>query len=249
MLLVPSPGGHIVVAQADHGDTCGQLGRAWGNELVGEVTPADTVIRAATVHDNGWLDWEQAPTLNPSSGLPHTFATAPYAVHLEIHSRWSHALAEEDPYAGLLVALHHASFFPRPGRVGRLRRGGRRIAAFRDDLDQLARDLRRGLEATDEEVERNRRLVRTWDGISHDLLVNALPRTRHGVPARDGTLALTVTGRGDGYAVDPWPFRPEVVTVRARGRLLRGTFSDTQEMRVALAAAPSVELAYELRPA
>jgi hypothetical protein len=228
---------------------CGVIGRAWANDRVGEVTPRAPVVRAAECHDDGWIEWERSPTLDRANGLPHTFATAPYTVHLEIHSRWSRALAAEDPYAGLLVSLHHASFFARPGAVGRLRRGGRRIDAFLDDLDSLGKELRRQLDVDDEEVDRNRRLVRTWDGISHDLLVNVLPRSRPAVPSRDADIELTVARRGDRYTVDPWPFRESALTLRAEGRLLRDRYPTAQALWFALAEAPLRELVYELEPA
>ncbi|MDH4177284.1 MAG: DUF3891 family protein [Thermoleophilia bacterium] len=248
MLLVPHAEGTVVVAQPAHGETCAQLGRAWGNDLMGRVQPVDDVLLAAARHDDGWTVWERTPTLDAATGLPHTFATAPFTVHLAIHARWSRELATENAYAGLLVSLHHASFFARPGRIGRLRAGGRRIAAFLDELDVLCRELRLRLDASDDEVERNRRLVRTWDGISHDLLVNVLPRVRSDVPALEGARELTIARDGDHFTVEPWPFGPGVVTVATRGRLLRETFSDEGEMRQALDAAPWVELSYELRP-
>jgi hypothetical protein len=249
VLLVSCPGGSIAVAQAAHGLTCGQIGRAWGNDLFGDVTPRDVVIRAAEQHDDGWIPWEGSPSLDPGTGLPHTFSTAPYTVHLDIHARWSRDLAEHDPYAGLLVTLHHASFFPRPGPVGRLRTGGRRIAAFRNELDRIAAGARASIDADEQEVERNRQLLRTWDGISHDLLVNALPRVRRGVPARHGTVDVAISRGGDHYVVDPWPFGLPEVTVATEGRLLRGFFEDEEVMQRALEEAPVLPLRFQLQSA
>lgn len=211
--------------------------------------PPEEVLLAAEQHDTGWTEWEQAPTLDTATGLPHTFATAPFTVHLAIHARWSRAMVSQSRYAALLVALHHASFFERPGLAGLVREGGRKIRAFLDDLDELCVELRRTLGVSDAEVERNRRLIRTWDGISHDLLVNATPRVREGVPARDGLLTVTVSGAGTVRTVDPWPFAEPLVTVRTEGRLLRDRFGDEQAMRSALSEAPWRELSYELRPA
>jgi hypothetical protein len=248
VLLVPCPDGHIAVAQPAHGWTCGQLGRAWGNERFGDVTPFEEVVLAAEQHDTGWAEWEQAPTLDRATGLPHTFATAPFTVHLAIHLAWSRALVAQSRYAALLVSLHHASFFERPGRTGRLREGGRQIATFRDELDALGAELRRTLGVPPEEAERNRRLVRTWDGISHDLLIGTEPRLRRDVPAATGLVDVMVARDGETVTLDPWPFRDEQVTIRSEGRLLDRTFGDEEEMRAALAAAPWVELAYELRP-
>lgn len=249
MLLVPSPDGHVAVAQPAHGWMCGRLGRAWGNERFGQVDPAEEVCLAAEQHDTGWSDWERAPTLDRTRGLPHTFDTAPFTVHLAIHAAWSRALVPQSRYAALLVSLHHASFFTRPGRLGQLREGGRLIDAFLDDLERLQAELRATLDVSDAEIERNRRLVRTWDGISHDLLLGLAPRVRRGVPARDGLVDVTVGRADDEHTLDPWPFAEDRVVVRAEGRLLHGTFDDEGTMQQALAEAPWVDLSYSLRPA
>lgn len=238
----------MAVAQPAHGWMCGQIGRAWGNERFGSVEPREEVCLAAEQHDTGWADWERAPTLDPGSGLPHTFSTAPFTVHLAIHAAWSHALVAQSRYAALLVSAHHASFFERPGPLGRLRDGGRRIDAFLDDLAALQADLRATLGVPDDEVERNRRLVRTWDGISHDLLLGLAPRVRRAVPAHEALVDVTVGRSGEVHTLDPWPFEADSVTVRTEGRLLRGTFVDERALQRALVGAPWLELSYELRP-
>lgn len=249
MLLVPHPAGHVAVAQPAHGWMCGQLGRAWGNERFGPVTPFEEVCLAAEQHDTGWMEWERAPTLDPETGLPHTFSTAPFTVHLAIHAAWSRALVSQSRYAALLVSLHHASFFQAPRPLGQIREGGRQIQTFLDDLAALQADLRASLGARPAEVERNRRLVRTWDGLSHDLLLGLAPRTREGVPAADDTLVdLRVDRSGTVHTVDPWPFASDRVVVRTEGRLLEGPYDDETVMRRALAEAPWLGLAYELRP-
>jgi len=228
---------------------CGQLGRAWGNDLFGPVEPREEVCLAAEQHDTGWLEWEAAPTLDRATGLPHTFRTVHYTHHLAIHAAWSRALVAQSRYAALLVSMHHRSFFPPPGRFGRLRDGGRRIAEFRGDLERLEQELRASLGASDDEVERNHRLVRTWDGLSHDLLLGLAPRVRTTVPTDSGTTDLSIGSSGGVHTVDPWPFQGDCVVVRTEGRLLRGTFEDEQAMRDALGRARWMELTYELRPA
>ncbi len=228
---------------------CGQLARAWGNDAFGEVEPFEEVCLAAEQHDSGWLAWEQSPTLDRGTGLPHTFDTAPFRVHLELHLAWSRALVGQSRYAALLVSLHHASFFSRPGSLGRLREGGRRIAGFLDDLARLQAELREALGVDDQEVERNRRLVRTWDGLSHDLLLGLAPRTRAGVPSARAPVDLAIGRSGEAHTIDPWPFDGDRVLVRTEGRKLVGRFDDEDAMRTALAEAPWVELGYALRPA
>ena len=248
VLLIPTTEGHLAVAQPEHGRMCGQLCRAWGNHEFGEVIPRAEVCRAATLHDDGWLSWEREPTLDPRVGLPYTFRTAPFRLHLRIHAAWSHELSTSEPYPGLLVSLHHASFFKRPGQFGRLRDGGRRITAFLDDLEGLQRELKSLLGVPEEQVERNRRLVRIWDGLSHDLLLDQVPRVHKAVPCRAGVVDLTIERDGADHIISPWPFAEAEVTVTASARELRGRFTDERTLCAALSDAPVVELSYTLRP-
>jgi hypothetical protein len=226
---------------------CGQLGRAWGSEIFGEVHPAEEVCLAAEQHDTGWAEWELAPTLDPATGLPHTFETADFRVHLRIHRAWASKLVSQSRYAALLVSMHHSSFFTPPGRAGLLRSGGRQIRAFLDDCRAFQMRLRATLDATDAEIERNHRLVRTWDGLSHDLILNHVPRVRKDVPAAAGTrVDVHVDARDGVFTIAPWPFSTDRVVVRTEGRLLAETFTDEETMRRALGQAPWLELRYEL---
>ena len=100
-----------------------------------------------------------------------------------------------------------------------------RSAAYRDEL-------RSRVDATDEEIERNWRLIRTWDGISHELLYDWLPADRT-VPRADGGEAELRLERHDGaMTLDPWPFTTPPRDGRAQtGRLLETTFTDEERMR------------------
>jgi hypothetical protein len=248
MLLVPCSDGHIAVTQPAHGDMTGQIARAWGNKLAGTFEPWADVVLAAEEHDVVWEAWEQAPTLDPATGLPYAFDAMPAGEHLTIHSASLDQLAADSPYAALLVALHHASLAQRPSLLARLSRRGGNAAALVDTAEHLRGEVRSSFGASDEEVERNRRLLRTWDGISLHLLQGEIPRLRREVPMREEALDLALAREGDSFTVDPWPFREKAVAIRTEGRLIERTFGDVDEMRAALAAAPWIELAYELRP-
>jgi hypothetical protein len=49
--------------------------------------------------------------------------------------------------------------------------------------------------------------------------------------------------------VDPWPFRPERLAVRAEGRRLSGRYEDDASLRTALGRAEPVPIRASLRPA
>jgi hypothetical protein len=95
--------------------------------------------------------------------------------------------------------------------------------------------------------------VARYDGISL-ALCHALrfEHVHEGVPTAEGETTITATpvaGAPDEYALEPWPFRDDTVTLVYEGRRLEGTFTDEDAMRDALRRAPWVTLTTRLRPA
>jgi Protein of unknown function (DUF3891) len=247
VIIIAHPDGHVAVAQADHARMCGELARCWGNERFGQVEPADEVYLAAEQHELGWAEWDRSPTLDPSTGLPFTVLDLELVIHLPMQIEGPRKLASVSPYAALLASLKHTSMYDRPHITGLLRPKGRQVRSYLDRSRALQAELRTELPIGDAEIERNWRLVRTWDGLSHDLLLERAPCTRREVPAAGGTAVELRLRREDGiHTLDPWPFADDRVRVHAQGRLLKQTFSDQERMRAELAEAPRVTLSYEL---
>ena len=90
--------GKIAITQPMHAWLAGQLARAWGNERFGDVEPFEEVCLGAEQHDVGHTAWEQAPTLNPQTGLPYSFLEMPRQLHVQL---WSQA-AQTRPPTGTL---------------------------------------------------------------------------------------------------------------------------------------------------
>jgi Protein of unknown function (DUF3891) len=203
-MLVDHPEGKVAVGQPAHAWISGQLARAWA-----DVHPRDEVCLAAEQHDVPWVDWERDPAYDPQTGYPYTFMSLDMPTKLALWQTGPDALLSQSRYAALLVSMHGSRLY--------------------DDLDRSAfeREIRATLNASDEEIERNSRLIGLWDGMSLALLLGWRPWTGEGVQ-------MDPDGR-----VTPWPFATDRVTVRTEGRLLR-------EPGAALHDAPWVELAYEL---
>jgi hypothetical protein len=226
---------------------CGQLARAWGNERF--ATPAEEVCLAADQHEIGMLEWDRAPELDAASGLPKPVTRMDLSTHLPLRLRGPERLAAQSPYAALVASLHHTSFYAKPHPLGLVRRPGRQIRAYLRRSADFQERMRTEAGASDAEIERDWRLVRTWDALSHTLLQDRVPRTLEGVPAAAGEwVGLDVSARDGTYTVDPWPFASRRVVVNSEGWLLERAFGDPDELHRALASAPRIELSYELEP-
>jgi hypothetical protein len=239
----------IAIGQPSHAWISGQLARAWGNERFGAVEPWEEVCLAAEQHDAGMTDWDLAPTLNAGTGLPHSFVEMPLEDHVEL---WSHAherVLPQSRYAALLVSMHGTALY----EIRDLSKlSGEHVALVRDYLEgqrALQGSLRRSLD--DAAVERNQRLIWTWDAFSLALCLDWAPMELADVPAASGSLGVRLEPAGDEQRrvlVDPWPFARESVRVRCEGRRLAGRFDDQDEMRAALRDAAWQTIEFELRP-
>lgn len=257
MLHRNDPGGLIVITQPAHSWLAGEIARAWGNERFGSFQPREETCLAAEQHDCGWLDWEKAPALNAGTGLPYSFMDLPPSDHREIWTRGPRLAALQNPYAGLLVSLHGTGLYaryrsgdPDPETARFLET---ETAHQQELIAALRSQPRYAPHVSPEALERNRRLVAAWDQLSlfFCLLGGPGKRTIANVPAAEGELDLEFGVSPDGLDMnlEPWPFQGGARTFVVAGRRLAGRFDSVDSMRLALAAAPSVDLRFELRPA
>jgi hypothetical protein len=217
MLLRPEGESVLCVGQSSHAWISGQMARAWAQPF----EPYEEVCLAAEQHDVGMAGWDLAPSLNPETGLPHSFTEMPFAVHSGLWLEAPKKLVSTSAYAAALVSLHGT-------RLYELREPTPEVAAYLDRQEGFRRGL--GFERTD--LEPGSTLVWIWDYLSLALIL--------GWEGEVEALALA------GGRVTPWPFREPRVAFRCEGRRLRGRFSDEEEMRAALAAAPVEPLVLEL---
>jgi hypothetical protein len=257
MVLRADGDGVIAIGQPAHAWVSGQLAWAWGNERFGDVAPRDDVCLAAAQHDLGMAAWDAAPELNPETGLPQSFLEMPVRRHLELWSRAPVLARTQSRYAALLVSCHGTTLY----RMRDLDREPPDVAAaVRGYLDAQA-ELQAAVRATltadphyaehagDAAIERNRRLLFAWDGISLALCMSRFPWTLREVPvAADDTVEVTVTGEGLRVQLDPWPFDVARLRVHCDGRRLDDRFDDEASMRAALDRAPWRTLVFELEP-
>ena len=254
MVLREDGDGVIAIGQPAHAWVSGQLARAWGNARFGEVEPREEVCLAAEQHDIGMAAWDAAPQLNPDTGRPQSFLEMPLHRHLELWSQAPLLARSQSRYAALLVSLHGTTLYAMrdleraPDVAAAIRDYVAAQGRFQEELVTTLRDDPRYAEhAAPAAIDRNRRLVVAWDGISLALCMAGFPWTLRDVPAAsDQCVEVTVTEVGETVALDPWPFASARLTLRCDGRRLDGRFDDEAEMRRALDRAPWTTLEFEL---
>jgi hypothetical protein len=247
MLVRDDGDGVLVIGQPSHAWASGQLARAWGNDRFGTVEPREEVCLAAEQHDVGWDAQDLEPLLEPERGRPRSFMEMPLELHLGLFTDGPRRMLSQSRYAALLVSLHGWRLYQRRDLDRDCPEDAARISAFLEQQRCFQAELLTALRADpitapvagDELVERNSRLIWTWDYLSLALCLNWLPATAKGCPTAGEPVDLELTaGASPGTVkLDPWPFAEPTLTVRCEGRRLRGWFADPASLQAGLEAA------------
>jgi hypothetical protein len=230
--------GHLlVVRQPDHGVQTGLFAHQWGNEHTPPFTPREPVIAAGTRHDDGWKEWEEHPSLDPSTGQPWQFYRLTPHAHVPLYRHGIAMAGKHDPTTGLLVSMHGAGLYN--DRYGTFRLAERHFSPSEQELvdeflaeqalfqQSLAeRALGRQLHShvtTDPQVWYNYLLLQVWDRLS---LQYAFRLAADGeiapLPQPDGSAsALRCESNGDlSLILDPYPFNESRCVFPVHARLL-----------------------------
>jgi hypothetical protein len=252
--------GVIVITQPAHARLSGDLARAWGNEVFGDFAPQAEMCLAADLHDIGFLDWEESPTLNLKTGLPHSFLDLPTKLHLNIWAKGIRQMTQYSRYAALLVSMHFATLAQRHPSLPSSQETQFEKNFLEEQranqhrlMTSLRNDPQYASSSGNEVLARNRELVSLWDWISL-LLCMGLGETQivNGVPAAKGKCDITLTSLSPGepsrVKLFPWPFNEASVCLSCEGRRLTQTFREESVMREALSTASTVVVPIELVP-
>ncbi|MBE9225132.1 DUF3891 family protein [Phormidium sp. LEGE 05292] len=260
LLRLSSPEEVICITQPHHAWISGQLARMWGNEQFGQVFPNQPVCLAAEQHDIGWLSWEQAPTLNPQTGYPHSFSELATKNHIKIWSTASNLALPWGRYVALLISLHGTRLYERfrgwenfPETKELVENFLKDEYAFQEELiSKLQEDIYHSPYITPEVVKRNQKLVAVWDALSliicHGFTGEKIVEN---VPTANGEITLTLKNKENHpleISVSPWPFRESQVNLVLEGRLLQQKFTDERAMQKALSQASGVTINTTLLP-
>ncbi|TWH53957.1 DUF3891 family protein [Dulcicalothrix desertica] len=254
--------GLVCITQPHHAIIAGELARAWSNEQFGNFAPFDEVCLGASLHDIGWVKWEQKPTLNPETGYPHKFTQLPTQVHIDIWSSAKQLALPFGRYAALLVSLHGTGLYERFSNWRNSKEAktivqdflNKEVAFQEQIINILNQDEYFAPYAAPSIIKRNQQLVATWDSLSIILCQGFTEKEEvTKVPTSDGETTLELTlletkGNCNHIAVSPWPFQQSEVKLVYEGRLLPHTFDDEAAMQDYLNSNCWITLSTVLKP-
>lgn len=258
----------LCIRQTTHALVSQTFCRYWGNERFAQPQPFDVVLMAIGQHDNGWMEWEEAPEVRPD-GYPMDFLAGPsISTKIDIWQRGMDRAYAQHPYAGLLIG-EHAAYLYRNDLSHLQGTVKAQVEAFLADHEARVAETRKAFAAAPDwaaalepaRLHANTRLLQFGDSMSLRLCV---PWAAEGVMENcpvDGrgeytSLCVRVeNGSGNStengiVTFDPWPFGVDSFSVEIHGYALdRRTFDSHDDYRAALAAAPIQHLAWQVKRA
>lgn len=237
----------LLVLQVDHSHVTGLLAAHWGNAAFARPAPYASMVLAAQEHDNGWWEWEVQPTLN-AEGYPIDYVGGglPREIWVEGYANGVQRIADRDPYAGLIAAMHaiglcNQGYGLLPYMQDRMQMPV--VQAFVQEQDALRARLletvraseRHAPYATEDYVWTNFKLMEVYDQMGQ-FVCNRYPfdspdrrngpsRTLSDVPVptlpgRDDTRLTVAVQDASRAIVRPYPFDVDPVVISYQGRLV-----------------------------
>ena len=205
-----------LIRQTDHMRQVGEMAEAWGSEAIAPPQEGrEHLLCAASQHDRGWSEWEDAPTLDPATRRPHNFNTVPVSRHVGFYRRGIDEVEALDPYAGLLVSMHGQGIYmgrfgaegepvPTPEEVAQFAPALRTFLAAESDRQ---RRLLAALGPNDAVLWNQYRLLQAWDRLSMFFCHGEPHKTLGPVPGRQGDVVIRVERLDVARArLSPFPF-------------------------------------------
>jgi len=219
----------LLITQPDHASLAAQIMAKWRRDDLPDSPLRSVILDATREHDDGWIEPDRAPIVDPATGRLLDFINAPAPVRQGIWPRSVERL-HDTPYAAALVAEHALSVYEhyrdRPAWAGFFAsmeemRDGALAAAAPRTLADLRRDYF---------------FVRMGD-LASLAFCNAWRE-----PQKLARYELRLEGRELRFAPDPFAGARVEVSVMAR-RLPNRPYTSSADAAAAFEAAPAVELA------
>jgi Protein of unknown function (DUF3891) len=271
MLRMESETGWWLITHPDHARLAGDFAAAWGNQQFRRPEPRKRVLMGIACHDDGWAARDAHPSIT-RQGKPSAFSTelvGKYSAfeeidiedYLAVRDRAVRIIAENDPYAGLLISMHTYNLLTAHADRSTIAADGLRLLDdFLERLRTYQGELREAIatdasladsEKTELAILDHFRLLQACDNLS--LLTCVAFRSQahllHPLPLNDGGTAqvqvLPVAERR--FRLSPWPFAEREMQFAFPARHVAGkVFGDSRSLETAFDAAPVERLTVTL---
>jgi hypothetical protein len=197
----------LLITQPDHARLARDIVAAIRTEPVLATASRETVLFATREHDNGWIEVDAEPTIDPATGRPCDFIAGSAHVKHELWPRGIRRAAQTDPRAGALIAQHAITVYAYRTTEPEWQPFFGPITAMRDSLlDQVGAAYGAAREAFDREY----RCVRLGDLFSLQFC--------NGWTALQETYGYSAELRGSLLVISPDPFAGGSVPLRIVAR-------------------------------
>jgi len=99
----------MMIEQEDHTDLSAQFAAHWGNAEFSKLKPYHSMLFGTIYHDSGHREMEADLPIDVERGVPYAIGRTPAGVRRNdadlANAQW---VRTRDPYASLIVAMHHA---------------------------------------------------------------------------------------------------------------------------------------------
>jgi hypothetical protein len=271
MLRMESDSGWWLITHPDHAHLAGDFAAAWGNAQFRKPEPRARVLRGIACHDDGWAARDAHPSIT-RQGKPSAFSSelvGKYSAfeeidleeYLAVRDRAVRIIAEQDPYAGLLISMHTYNLLTAHADRSTIAPEGLVLLdAFLDGQRAYQRELRRAIvaDASLSEVEAGEqttlehfRLLQACDNLSLLTCVafSSPSHLLHPLPLNGGGTAevrvMPIATRH--FRLAPWPFEEKELSFAFPARHVAGKlFADSQSLEAAFHATPAEQLTVTL---
>jgi hypothetical protein len=271
MLRMESETGWWLIRHPDHAELAGCFAAAWGNDRFRKPEPRARVLYAIARHDDGWALRDARPAIT-KQGKPSAFSTElvgkysafeeiDIADYLAVRDRAVRMIAEHDPYAGLLIAMHTYNLLTEHADRSTIAPDGLAILdAFLERQRVYQVELQAAIQAdttlqpldkAERTIVEHFRLLQACDNLSLlTCVAHAAPANLlHPLPLRDGSASrVEVCSLGPRhFRLDPWPFAEHELSFDFPARHVEGrTFRTSAELTEAFLDAPQQMLTVRL---
>jgi hypothetical protein len=271
MLRMESETGWWLVTHPDHARLAGEFAAAWGNVQFRKPEPRERVLKGIACHDDGWASRDAHPSIT-RQGKPSAFSielVGKYSAfeeidiedYLAVRDRAVRIIADQDPYAGLLISMHTYSLLSEHAdRTTIAPTGIVLLDAFLDRQRAFQAELRvqvhadptlTPLEKSDQTILGHFRLLQACDNLSLLTCVAFMSPAHllHPLPLNNGDSSeVLVSPIGPHhFRLAPWPFRDPDMTFTFPARHVEGKiFPTSLALEDAFLAAPVEHLTVTL---